>query len=179
MTDKFNNKYRIASARLPHYDYASNGSYFITICTANHEHWFGDIINGKMMLNDLGELARDEWIKTPILRTDMNLNLDEFVIMPNHIHAILYIGSNQFNKNESIHTNHFAPQTKNLASIIRGYKASVTTHARKKELYSFKWQSRYHEHVIRSSNVYNLMSNYIATNPLRWTKDIYNVKYTI
>ncbi|WP_321297950.1 transposase [Marinifilum fragile] len=97
MTQKFQNKYRIASARLKDWDYGSNAIYFVTICTQNREHYFGEIANGKMQLNAIGELVQNEWIKTPELRPDMNLELGEFVVMPNHFHAIITIGKNNYN----------------------------------------------------------------------------------
>ena len=90
MSEKFRNKYRIASNRLRGFDYASAGAYFITIVTRNREHFFGEIVNDKMVLNAVGEIARGEWYKTPELRPDMNLTLVEFVVMPNHIHGIIF-----------------------------------------------------------------------------------------
>lgn len=68
---KFQNKYRIASARWQNWDYANAGAYFITICTQNRKHYFGAIQDGVMHLNDLGVLVQDEWIKTPIIRPDI------------------------------------------------------------------------------------------------------------
>ena len=59
-------------------------SYFVTICTKNRAHYFGEIVKGKMHLNDIGNIAEQEWIKTLALRPDMNLELGEFVVMPNH-----------------------------------------------------------------------------------------------
>ena len=99
MTDKYQNKYRIASARLKNWNYASSASYFITICTANREHYFGEIIEQKMNLSVLGNIVEQEWIKTIALRPDMNLSLGEFVVMPNHFHGIIFIGENEYNRN--------------------------------------------------------------------------------
>jgi putative transposase len=91
MAHLFNNKYRIPSARLRNWDYASEGMYFITICTKNRENYFGEIIesdNGEILLKptDIGKIASSEWYKTLEMRPDMNLELGEFVVMPNHIH---------------------------------------------------------------------------------------------
>ena len=77
------------SIRLKEFDYAQEGSYFITLCTINRVHLFGEIIQGKMNPNPFGELAKSEWLNTPILRP--NTALDEFIIMPDHFHAILSI----------------------------------------------------------------------------------------
>ena len=96
--DTFKNKYRIASTRLQTWEYGSPGLYFITICTKDRKHYFGEIENGEMVLNELGSIANSEWIKTPAIRPDMNLGLGEFITMPNHFHAIIMIGENEFNK---------------------------------------------------------------------------------
>jgi REP element-mobilizing transposase RayT len=97
MTDKFNGKYRIKSARLQNWDYANSGMYFITICTENREHYFGNIENGVMQLSEMGLIVKYEWLKTFLMRPDMNLKMDEYVIMPNHFHAIIIIGDNKYN----------------------------------------------------------------------------------
>ncbi|MFN8431072.1 MAG: transposase [Spirosomataceae bacterium] len=87
--DKYKNKYRIPSARLRGYDYASEGAYFITICTHNREHFFGEIADGKMHLNEIGKLAEKYWAEIPDHFPDVELG--NFVIMPNHTHGILII----------------------------------------------------------------------------------------
>ena len=192
MTDKFRNKYRISSARLQTWDYGNNGAYFITICTLNREHFFGDIANGEMQLNEIGKILEQQWIKTPELRPDMNLELDVFVVMPNHFHGIIIIGENQYNTNrdtnrrDAMHcvstpfntntptdttAHQFGPQAKNLASIIRGIKSSVTTQAKKSGNNDFAWQSRFHEHIIRNSAEFYNIRNYIINNPASWDKD--------
>ena len=97
MPDKFRNKYRISSTRLQNWDYGRNGAYFVTICTQGREHYFGDVVDGKMQLSAIGEIAETEWLKTFDLRPDMNLTMGEYIIMPNHFHAIIIIGKNQYN----------------------------------------------------------------------------------
>ena len=89
MTKKFKNKYRIQSNRLRGWDYAGNGYYFITIVTAGRKSLFGNIVNGKMILNDLGQIVYDEFFKSFELRKE--LFLGEFVLMPNHLHAIVIL----------------------------------------------------------------------------------------
>ena len=86
MPDKFQGKYRIASARLQSWDYGANGAYFITICTKNRKYFFGEIENHQMILNDIGKLAEKYWIEIPAHFTFIELG--EFVIMPNHTHGI-------------------------------------------------------------------------------------------
>ena len=95
--DKFKNKYRIPSARLQNWDYGSPGLYFITICTKDRIHYFGEIENDEMVLYELGLIVNAEWEKTLEIRPDMNLELGEFITMPNHFHAIIMIGDNRFN----------------------------------------------------------------------------------
>lgn len=89
MTEKFQNKYRIPSARLRTWDYGSDGYYFITICTAHHECYFGEIRDGEMHLNELGEIAHQIWTEIPIRFP--YIELGSFVVMPNHVHGILIV----------------------------------------------------------------------------------------
>ncbi len=87
--DKFRNKYRVQSARLQNWDYGWNAAYFITICTANREYYFGDIVNKKMQLSEIGDLAKFFLLEIP--RRYEYAILDEYIIMPNHVHAIIII----------------------------------------------------------------------------------------
>jgi len=89
MTEKFRNKYRIPSNRLRGWDYGSSGHYYITIVTAGRDRLFGDIVNGEMILNDLGQIVYDEFFKSFELREE--LFLGEFVLMPDHLHAIVIL----------------------------------------------------------------------------------------
>jgi putative transposase len=89
MSDKFKNKYRIESARLKNWDYGWNASYFVTICTKNRTYFFGDVKNGKMILNDIGVITQNIWQKIP--EYFPYARLDAYVVMPNHIHGILTI----------------------------------------------------------------------------------------
>ncbi|HET7117114.1 MAG TPA: hypothetical protein VFI29_11515 [Hanamia sp.] len=198
MENLYQNKYRISSARLQTWDYANEGMYFVTICTRNRECYFGQIgsvetqciacLQQQMQLSELGIIAQSEWIKSIELRRDMNLELGEFVIMPNHMHGIIIIGENDFNRRDAMHrvsmddgsgnkdamhgvsTNRFGPQSKNLSSICRGYKSAVTTYARKMHL-EFDWQPRFHDHIIRSAEEYIRISNYILNNADKWRDD--------
>ncbi|MCC7453240.1 MAG: hypothetical protein IT222_03665 [Crocinitomix sp.] len=94
---KFQNKYRIPSTRLQNWDYRWAGIYFITICTQNREQYFGKIEDRQMKLSEIGEIVECEWLKTVEMRPDMNLWMGEYVVMPNHFHAIVAIGENKFN----------------------------------------------------------------------------------
>ena len=186
--EKYKNKYRIKSARHPNWDYGSNGLYFITICTQNRTHFFGDIVTDKnglpsVSLSEIGKIAETEWLKTFEMRPDMNLWMGNFIVMPNHFHAIIGIGDNEFNtqNRDAMHCvstanmnantkNKFGPQSKNLASIIRGFKIGVTKNARPINP-DFSWQPRYHDHIIRNDLSFHNISNYIEQNALNWEKD--------
>ncbi len=89
MQNKFQNKYRISSARLQSWDYSTNGTYFITICTQNREHFFGKIQNQEMHLSELGKLAQQFWLEITLHFPFVELG--NFVVMPNHVHGILII----------------------------------------------------------------------------------------
>jgi REP element-mobilizing transposase RayT len=195
-TGKYRNKYRIPSARLQSWDYGWKAAYFITICTRGRLHYFGEIENKQMILNKIGIIAQKEWIKTADIRLDMNLKFGEFVIMPNHLHGIIIIRKNLFNTpgergNEhrnsihrtsatlpdtpstgSIHTpkNFFGPQSKNLASIVRGFKSAVTIQARQINPH-FGWQPKFHDHIIHDMESFERISQYIANNPRNWEND--------
>ena len=141
-------------------------------------------------MSDIGKVAEIEWLKTVELRPDMKLELGEFVVMPNHFHTIIIIGENEYNspqnndthRRDAMHCvstivktanngNKFAPQSKNLASIARGFKSSVTTYARKIGNIDFKWQTRFHDHIIRDTESFDRIQNYIANNPSNWDDD--------
>ncbi len=190
MVEKFQNKYRIVSARLQNWDYGSNAIYFVTICTQNRICYFGDVVDGEMRLSEIGKIVENEWVKTFEMRPDMCLQMDEYVIMPNHFHAIILIGENQYNakRKDAMHCvsttktinpteskNKFGPQTKNLASIMRGFKSGVSINACR-ICANFAWQPRFYDHIIRDDDAFRRIRNYINENPLKWSDDkFYNV----
>jgi putative transposase len=92
MSEKYRNKYRIASARLKNWDYSSNGAYFITICTQNREHFFGEIVETQFIASEIGQLAKQYWLEIP--NQFPFVELGNFIIMPNHVHGILIIDKN-------------------------------------------------------------------------------------
>ncbi len=196
MNKKFKNKYRIKSARLPNWDYGSNGMYFITICTQNREHFFGEIIDGKMQLNEIGKLANQYWNEIP--QHFPYVKLGEFVVMPNHMHGILIIDKTDNGDDVSVsvsvsvqtlqcnvstpnatpqpHTNknkkmaNISPKPGTISTIIRSYKSAVTKNARKIHA-GFAWQPRFHDHIIRNDKSFHNISNYIINNPINWKED--------
>ena len=167
--EKFRNKYQIGSTRLQGYDYGSAGAYYVTVVTKKRDHHFGEIKKKMFYPNELGIIAEQEWLKTVEIRQDMNLELDEYIIMPNHIHAILFIGLNDYNYFPASE-NHFAPQSRNLASIMRGFKSAVTAYARMNKIV-FDWQDRFHDHIIKDSNDLIRIRDYIRNNPAKWDED--------
>jgi len=88
----FQNRYRIESARLMNWDYRNEGAYFITICTRNKEHFFGEITNEMMKLSTAGAIVKGFWYE--IENHFMNVTLDVFTVMPNHIHGIILLNNN-------------------------------------------------------------------------------------
>lgn len=176
MNEKFKNKYRTHSTRLQQWDYRWDGIYFITICTHHHESYFGEIINGEMLLSPLGVIANILWYE--IKNHAKHIELDDFVVMPNHIHGILILSENQ-PKLETRHTlslpnigeNRFQNQGKNsISSIIGAYKSAVTKHANRLN-FPFAWQSRFYDNIIRNEKSYQKIKEYVQNNPIRWKED--------
>lgn len=176
MDDLFQNQFRIKSSRLPDWDYAVPGLYFVTIGTQDHKHYLGSIKNRKMQLNQAGEIAEKSWIEIP--QHHNNVLLDAFVIMPNHIHGILLIVDNEENV-ETLHTtslrsessldsdfySKISPKKGSLSTIIRSYKSSITRIIRKNLIPHFAWQSRFYDHIIRTEQDLDNLRQYIALNP--------------
>ncbi len=163
------------SIRLKGYNYTASGAYFITICTKNHVHVFGEIVDGKMGLNGNGETVRAEWIKTSVMRS--NIEIDEFVIMPNHLHGIIVINYECSISHRPVVRERFGNPTPNsIPTIIRGFKSAVTSRLNKKNKRPgfILWQRNYWEHIIRNEQSMNQLREYINTNPLRWRDDCFH-----
>ena len=164
------------SIRLKGYDYSDNGIYFITICTKNRTHFFGEVKEGKVRLSQLGLVAEQCWKDIPCHYN--KVTLDEFVIMPNHVHGILIINAERVCAEGNVikqgtYQNTFGPQSMNVASIVRGFKIGVTKYARREENVSVIWQSRFYDNVIRCETALNRVRNYIKRNPSRWKEDCF------
>ena len=165
------------SIRLTGYDYASTGAYFVTICTHNRECLFGEITDGAMCTNSLGQIVSSEWLLTDALRRE--ITLDAYVVMPNHFHAIVVTTaptgrSSGHPASGGAHSR--APlqrRPRSLASLMAGFKASVTTriNAVRESPGTPVWQRNYYEHVIRSETDLVRLREYIAANPARWPED--------
>lgn len=206
MQNKFQNKYRIPSARLQNWDYSNNGAYFITICTKNRRHFFGKIHNGVMQLTEAGKIAYQLWEEIP--DHFPFIELGNFVIMPNHVHGILIINQSAVemrfiaspnptdiaskNSTENSTENSNKKETQlvganqvggfsgdknpmlhdNISRVIRWFKGRCSFEIKKNKP-DFGWQSRFHDHVIRNSQSFDNIQNYIEQNPLKWENDTF------
>lgn len=201
------------STRLQGYDYSQNGAYFITICTHERQCLFGEVIetgrgvlpyaqtyhDGVLpyaqnefptesdkicMLNEFGRIAHDELGKTAKLRIDFAV--DCFVVMPNHIHAIVVIdrdigayGNTRAYSNTPLRVNNgFRSPSDNLGAMVRGYKSTVTKQinllrSQNGSVPQPVWQRSYHEHIIRNQKAYEMIADYILHNPESWEKDTF------
>jgi putative transposase len=175
----FNNRYRIPSTRLDNWNYGCPGPYFVTICTNGRYPFFGKIENGVMRLTEIGEITVDQLLKTPTIWP--HVELDEWVVMPDHVHAIVVIKRHPngvtpgFNvphvetpsegvSTRNNRTKHWASGT--LGVIINQYKRSCTVRMRKIEPF-FMWQPRYHDHIIRNDDELDRIREYIRNNPIK------------
>ncbi len=163
--------------RLRRYDYSQGGYYFVTVCTQHRKEWFGEVRNEEMELSIFGEIARDLWTEIP--GHFRYVGIDEFAVMPNHVHGILiiergpvgnaYMRSHQ--GNAFMHSLH--DRTKMLLSkVVQQYKASVTRKINSlgRDTW-FQWQKSFYDHIIRNENELSRITGYIQNNPLKWDLD--------
>ena len=156
--------------RAEFHDY-SGGDYFITICTRDKSQYFGKIINGEMIFSEIGNYA-DQAMRT--LHTHYSyVEVPLYVIMPNHVHAIISILENA-NARENADAPGSIPTIRTaLGIVVGGFKQNVTRYARRNNI-TFGWQSRYHDHIIRGIKDGNMIANYIVNNVARWANDCFN-----
>jgi putative transposase len=169
--------------RLQGYDYSQKGGYFVTIVTQNRECLFGNIEKGKMVLSKAGDMIRQIWCELP--DTFFNIKLDEFIIMPNHIHGIIIVKASFVKKDKDEKSAYrkgagtrpaFSGIT--IGDIVGSFK-SITTHKYILGVKNYKWirfykklwQRNYWEHIIRNDNELNSIREYIINNPLKWEID--------
>ena len=174
------------SIRLHGYDYSQTGAYFITLCTQNREHRFGEIVNGEMVMHDAGRIVAECWEQIPLHFPDAEL--DEWVVMPNHVHGIVIITDSvdtigavgvvgapplqdsppQQQQKRSTGT------SRTIGSIVRGFKIGVTNWYRQQSIESVIWQRNYWEHIVRNKPELDRIRHYIANNPVNWETDQLN-----
>lgn len=181
----FKNKYRIESTRLKGWNYSSAGMYFVTICVRNRECLFGDITNGEMHLSRIGEIVAEEWQNTPKVRP--YVELDEWVVMPNHIHGIIVITDavetphrdvsveqqETFPRNVSTAnaTNPSRLKPRTIGAMIGQIKSICTKRISAEGFEGFNWQERFWDEIIWNERALNAIRAYIINNPANWDKD--------
>jgi REP element-mobilizing transposase RayT len=192
----FRNKYRIPSARAVWHDY-NGGAYFVTICTKDMAHFFGEIVDGEMCLTEIGRCADEQFRNVSSHYPYAKIPL--WVVMPNHVHAIVMIDGDLQNrekmdvetmctssvqqtsinqsrwKNESLNERmQTISQKRGLLSItIGGIKRAVTCYANIHGI-SFAWQTRFHDRIIRDCDEMNGIAQYIENNVAKWESDEMN-----
>jgi REP element-mobilizing transposase RayT len=167
------------SPRLKDYDYSQNGAYFITICSYQRTHLFGDVVNYEMKLSTMGEIAQSCWERIP--DHFPQVEIDAFIVMPNHVHSIILIGDQPANEtnvgtryaSSAAHPN--GVKSGSLGAIVGSYKSAVTKQIRDflKTDDRIVWQERYHDHIIRSSEALDKIRTYTLNNPALWDKDTF------
>ena len=173
------------SIRLKRYDYTKEGMYFITICCHQHKCWFGEIENENIILNDYGLIAHHQW--ADLSTRFSNIELDELVVMPNHMHGIIIIKANLpdniSSSGSGASPDPTNPNTKNptIGGMVGVYKSLAEVGCLK--LFESKndnrimgklWQRNYYEHIIRNEQSFNRISEYIRNNPKNWQNDKFN-----
>jgi putative transposase len=168
---------RRRSIRLPHHDYAG-GVYFVTICAHDRVLLFGDVVDGMMVPNALGDIVLEEWIRTEEIRAEVTL--DAFVVMPNHVHGIIGIVDGA-TITDGVGAHGRAPlrcgiayrRPKSLGAFVAGFKSAVT-----KRINAIRgtpggkvWQRNYWERVLRDERELHIARRYVRDNPLRWHLD--------
>lgn len=184
-------KHHRQSRRLKGFVYASSGVYFITICTRNRSYLFGEISNSEMHLNKFGHIVKEEWLRSAEIRHE--IELDAFIIMPNHFHSIVWItnenniivratgrsplhtGALPQHTNTSAQQNHRpkGPKPRSLGSLVGGFKSICKTRINqiRQTPGAPVWQRNYHDHIIRNEKDYDRIRKYIISNPARWEDD--------
>jgi len=181
------------SIRLRDYDYSSTGAYFVTICTWQRECLFGNIIDGEMQLNDAGRVVDAVWCTLP--ERFSHVSLDEYVIMPNHFHAIILLADTvgaipTGRPDVSIPTGRpdvdsadkhgravgvapTGPVSGSIGAIMAQFKSNVTKRSNpiRNNPGCPVWQRNYYERVIRNDDELARAREYIVNNPLKWDMD--------
>jgi putative transposase len=188
-------KHNRNSIRLKGYDYDSAGGYYLTLVTLHRECLFGQIEDGRILTNGLGKIVQECWDEIPA--HFQHVSVDVFVVMPNHIHGIVFIHEKDNISTScggAIHcpgvfaghrpdvlTGHSTPAMTHqsfgkpirgsLPTIVRTFKAAVTRRAGREMNLASLWQRNFYEHIIRNKLDYERIAGYIASNPANWTDD--------
>ena len=190
----YRNKYRINSLRLQGFDYSKDGAYFITICTRKREPFFGRIIKGKLQESEISKICRSCWLDLP--KHYNNCILDEFIIMPDHVHGIIFLKNDNpvgagfkpapFKPAPGFRHQHDyraglkpAPtgdtilKPYSISEIIRGFKTFTAKMINEHDntLGRKFWQTRFYDHIIRNDDELIRIRKYIVNNPKQWEND--------
>jgi type I restriction enzyme S subunit len=163
-------KHHRRSIRLKDYDYSQAGAYFITICTQDRQCLLGEVVNGEMQLNEMGKIVADEWKRSVEIRQE--IALDEFVVMPNHIHGIVEIKQSNVGATGRSPLPR-GPARKSLGAFVAGFKSAVAKRINETRGTpgASVWQRNYYEHVVRNEDDLGRIREYIVSNPLKWEWD--------
>lgn len=157
--------------RLSEFDYSLPGYYYLTICTKEKFHYFGSIKDDKMKINKIGTIAEKFWNRMPEHFTC--IELDEYIIMPNHIHGIVIINDAG---NTYMHSLHGDRTKMTLSKCVQQFKASVTRYVNSNYmLNNFGWQKSFYERIIRNEKELFYIRRYIRQNPLIWNIEKQNI----
>jgi REP element-mobilizing transposase RayT len=163
-------------------DYSLPGKYFVTICTAGTKEWFGKVIIGKMYLSEIGHIASQMWYEIPVHFPF--IDLDAFVVMPNHIHGIIVINrfigtpivgalhATPLPPDDAIHLSNetmsfISPKSGSLSVVVRSYKSAVTKNAHKFDN-GFYWQPGFYDNIICTTGQLKRIRKYVLDNPQNW-----------
>ncbi len=160
-------EYCSQTRRKKDWDYNGRGTYFITISCENMTCFFGDVSEGKLVLNDIGKIAEEEWLKTIEIRKDINLRSHNFVIMPNHVHFLFSLDKTTKMVSGA---KKFITQKGNMASFLGKFKGAVTRRARVINS-EFAWHSNYYDIIVTEQEKFDRINTYISNNPRVWIED--------
>ncbi|MEW5701702.1 MAG: transposase [Candidatus Zixiibacteriota bacterium] len=159
------------SVRLRGYDYTRAGAYFLTICTEDRAMSLGIVGNDSVVLNTLGQVVADSWLW--LARQYDYVELDEWIIMPNHLHGIVVVGREDAGGSRTAPTAIPDVERKSIGRVVGAFKTVSTKHVNriKGTPGATPWQRNYYEHVIRDDDELNRVRLYIQCNPARWAMD--------
>ena len=193
----YQGKYRIESTRLPGWDYSQSAYYFVTICCKDRISFFGQVTNGIMQRSAIGAIVAEEWQHTEQIRP--NVTLDEWIMMPNHLHGIIILRQDKtvetdrrpaFHLESEVETGRWPVfpvkpkketghrpvstsqlKSQSLRAIIGQFKSVCTKRLWKQGFQNFGWQPRFYEHIIRTDEALYKAREYIRNNPVKWEVD--------
>ena len=177
------NKLHRGSIRLKDYNYAREGAYYVTVCVGDRKCLLGDMRNAEVILNGAGKMVLRDWKELP--QRFPNIEMDEFIVMPNHLHGIInivsvdamnHVGAGSPRPNDDEGRGNRAPTLGQIVAYFK-YQSTKSINARTggvipaRTPYPKIWQRNYYEHIIRTETDLNKIREYIKTNPAMWERD--------